>query len=396
MKNPRQKIMAELREVLTREIWSNTPFVEALEKMLLNPDKVDQKTVVSLAQFFGLKLSRREYELGLKCSALGRMAAKKIRSIYCEFMVWVLKEATLLKADTVWFSGRDSRILMQIAIQSKSWSHSGIKLSWQPFCRGNIYHCYQKRFSPLTVEKESEDVVTYYEKNNLIHNKALVVDFGFFGTLERAHRLMLMARGLSESYLLGHRLFLKSPKNENDKTIFDKGVAEAIVGISQVDALKKSDEEYHSKVIGFLNTMMEKQPKFMGENGKTYLDMDTSFIFWLQESGSGIADACFDLKRAGHAESLDDFSCRLGNFAQFAYWQGFQKQINSKWENESMTIDALYDWYRTNKVVLAEMIAVEDRDACGIAPNYKKLIVESNQKLVDAGLQMTTVIESYD
>ena len=42
------------------------------------------------------------------------------------------------------------------------------------------------------------------------------------------------------------------------------------------------------------------------------------------------------------------------------------------------------------------MIAVEDRDACGIAPNYKKLIVESNQKLVDAGLQMTTVIESYD
>lgn len=317
---------------------------------------------------------------------LGLEAGAQAKPVFSKFTQWVLSEAKELGVDQVWFSGRDSLPLVSLVAQSESWRKSGLTIATHPFCRGNLYFVYDKRFDANKAIIQKQEILDYYSKLIKGKSSVAIVDFGFFGTLERTHRLILEESGIDTSFIKGHRLFLKAPKAVEDLNVFDKGISKKFFDNKKLYQLVESDTRYGELVKGYFDVKMAKRPKFM-KNGYTYEELDLPFVFWLQESGSGIKDSRFHLSHVNYDE------IRFGSAQQLCYWQSFAKGITESNDN-GFDIEDLYQWFKINESALREMIAIEDRDICKVIPTYENLIQEMNQELTENGFQMATLVDS--
>ncbi len=396
MKQSRQKLLLPFRNRLTDSFYDLKEAVAFLENLRLETSPEDVERVKRLTEVIGFKeLNQEQQALCVKMSALGRLAASKVMPIFGGFTDWVLEEAIKIGVNEIWFSGRDSKPMMDLAMADSKWKSSGIEFVWHPFCRGNIFNCYSLPYSPRGAAIESNHVINYYNSLNLENKKAIVVDFGFFGTLERAHRLMLLDRELPANYLAGHRVFLKLPKNVQDITIFDKGISSNIFDSKKFETLVQIELEYSKKVKGYYDPAVESKYQFMLGSGRTYSTVDLRFIIWLQESGSGLRDSVFDLGKFDNPEYLNSLNYRLGSLQQYCYWDAFSNvNFEVRHDNDKNSIDDLYSWYKANETILRETITVDQRDFCKIKPHFNHIVDESNRVMIENGYQTTTLVGS--
>lgn len=395
--HPRQKIIIPFRLKLSRELFNDTLFNTYLENVFnksKNLLKLKQQKIFNMIEknsqlYLGCKLNSSESTQIKKIIVATMYSAKLLAPFYESYAYWFysqIEDRIKKKKYKLIFSGRDSypyKLALNLLPKMKKKTH---KMIYLPFNRGNIIHLYRRCYNPQYTQVEIKSIVDFYINNKLLNNRLIVCDFGFFGTLERTHQLILFSEKLiKKNILFSHLVVVKMKRSATDKTVFDKAIDPRSFEFNKLKRLVKTDRNYYSQIHGFFNSGLINTNNFFKLNGDLLINMDKTFIYWLQEIGSGIEESRHYILQDRSKDYLSSTNVKLASIQQLTAYLTFLKVLPDflTYSNnvDPESLENFYKEYKENLPFWQQLIAYEDRASIDMTFKYEKLLKNINKEL---------------
>lgn len=408
----RQKILIPHRELLTNQLTKNDSFQNELSKLYRISSRFFYPDLTSIQNeihhnsnlFIGRDLTSFEIDQINKIISVVLHLSEEMTPFYKQYVQWVYEyiKDTIHKDSSlqILFSGRDSYPFFLAALQHSELKKFKENIHHVLFNRGNIIHLYKRCYDKKLADLERKNVINYYKKHDLVSKNIIVCDFGFFGTLERTHKIIL--NKLNDDLkinLLGHFLVVKANRNPKDISVFDKAIDRRSFLSKDRSRLQREDEIYHSKIKGFLNENTIPSLCYLADHN-TYLNSeDKPFIYWLQEIGSGIVESRYLSLQNESQDYLKSTEVKLASLQQITAYLAFVKGLKINLNlNLTLTkttdlssLEKVYKIYKKNKIFWQELIAYEDRASVSLSMEYESLLNKINNQLKVNNFQTTSI-----
>lgn len=361
---------AKLRHIQekTRDLVSNTTFIHLDTE---SKEKLDQ-----ISEIF--------FHLG-----------KEALPIYASYVANIkpfLEHIGYTQNPALLYSGRDSFPFMLSAKERDELR--GIHQVYAPFNRLNSRQLFDKESKQRM--KFISDIRDFYKKNDIFDAQLVISDFGFNGTIERLHRVLLYPEG--GLHQMHHFVFSKGTYNDprfeaNLKKVATLGFDTSI------------DAAYKANVYGYQSAVSNRieDDDFSYIAGHSERSAEPSwhqevypFLHFLQEIGSGVNESRQDSLRRGDEKAFKGthykFASAQALTAHYAYLQSLSYYLkNSDSAHASMEdlqplaierIKNLFGLFKNNRKFFNEFMDIPDRVGLGFSP-----ITSGHQRMIGEDLK---------
>ncbi len=408
--HPRQQLIAPYRNIVTNQLNSSHNFVQNLEEVILQtknplPNKLFHNIVSKVAAdsklYIGRDSSSHELSILFKIALAAAHMARLLAPFYTSFATWFanINRHLLNRSECyIMFSGRDAIPLQLVFSKMNIFQPYYQKMITSPFNRGNIIHLYKRCHDQNLAKKEKQSVIDYYISEKLTDKLITVVDFGFFGTLERTHQLILYEAGaISRNILANHCLIVRMKRSIKDLTVFDKAISTNSFSRAKIGQLESIDKDYFPNIHGFINSRaIETKSFFEVDDQDLLISMDRPFIYWLQEIGSGITESRYNILLDRSEDYLISTAVKFASLQQIVGYIAFLENLpffimQNNPDAGSRCLEEAYREYKQHESFWQQFIAYEDRASSGISFEYEPLLAEMNQELTENNFQPISI-----